>query len=57
MQNEQSYPPLSTLPMLSYAVAGALDASKEQLHNLLQAENKPYVLDDEIVHRIGVSHQ
>jgi len=52
MQNKQSYPPLSVLPMLSYAVRGALDASKEQLHNLLQAKDKPYVLDDEIVHRI-----
>jgi hypothetical protein len=45
-------PPLTMLPLLSHAIAGALDASQEQLENLLQAEKKPYILDDAIVTRV-----
>lgn len=42
--------------MLVYAIAGALDASREQLANLQQAKDKPYVLDDEIINRIIKSY-
>lgn len=56
IDNEDNFPPLTMLPMLSHAIAGALDASKEQLTNLLKAEKKPYVLDDETVYRVIKSY-
>jgi hypothetical protein len=50
--HQVNFPPLTMIPLLSHAIEGALDASKEQLANLLQAENKPYALDDAIVNRV-----
>ncbi len=42
--------------MLSYAIAGALDAAKDQLKNMQKAKNKPHVLDDELVDQIIKSY-
>ena len=49
MPNKQGFPPLDSMPMLAYAISGALDASKEQLGYLTQAKNKPYVLDNQTI--------
>lgn len=46
------FPPLTMLPLFANTIAGALEASKEQLASLLVAEKKPYVLDDETVSRV-----
>lgn len=54
--NEHNFPPVTMLPILADAIAGALDASKEQLENLQKAKNKPYVLDDELINRIIASY-
>ena len=48
--------PIDALPMLSYAIEGALDAAKDQLVNMQQAKNKPHVLDDEIISQIIKSY-
>jgi hypothetical protein len=56
LNHEDNFPPLTMLPILSHAISGALDASKEQLINLLQAEKKPYVLDDDTVNRVIKSY-
>lgn len=52
----KQFPPISTLPMLSCAMSGALDAAKDQLKNLQKAKNKPYVLDDQLADRIIQSY-
>lgn len=52
MSNNQGFPPLDTMPMLAYAISGALDASKDQLGYFTQAKKKPYVLDDKTVHDV-----
>ena len=51
-----NFPPITALPMLSYAIAGALDAAKDQLENMQKAKNKPYVLDDQLVSQIIKSY-
>lgn len=56
MQNDKHFPPLSTMPMVAYAISGALDASKEQLGYLAQAKDKPYVLDDQTIHEVIQSY-
>ena len=40
------------LPMLSTMISGQLEEAKNQYGNLLQAQPKPYVLNDEIVERV-----
>lgn len=42
--------------MLSYAIAGALDAAKDQLENMQKAKNKPHVLDDQLINQIIESY-
>lgn len=44
--------PITALPMLSYAIEGALDAAKDQLDNLQKAKDRPHVLDDQLVEQI-----
>ncbi|MEI6096587.1 MAG: hypothetical protein WCR08_14220 [Gammaproteobacteria bacterium] len=48
--------PIDALPMLLYAIEGALDAAKDQLMNMQKAKDKPHVLDDEIISQIIKSH-
>ncbi len=48
--------PIDALPMLSYAIEGALDAAKDQLVNMQKAKDKPHVLDDEIISQIIKSY-
>lgn len=48
--------PIAALPMLSYAIAGALDAAKDQLENMQKAKTKPHVLDDQLVDQIIQSY-
>lgn len=50
-KQEQNWHPISMLPMLSTMISGQLQEAKDQYQNLLQAEHKPYVLNDEIVER------
>ena len=45
--------PIDALPMLLYAIEGALDAAKDQLMNMQKAKDKPHVLDDEIISQIS----
>jgi hypothetical protein len=56
MLNEKNFPPIMRLSILAYAIAGALDASKEQLENLQKAKNRPHVLDDDLIHQIITSY-
>lgn len=52
----QDFPPIAALPMLVYAIDGALDAAKDQLENMQKAKNKPHVLDDQLVNQIIKSY-
>lgn len=56
-KQEQNWHPISMLPMLSTMISGQLEEAKDQYENLLQAEHKPYVLNDEIVARVIKVHQ
>ncbi|MBU3179290.1 hypothetical protein KPL47_23665 [Clostridium estertheticum] len=40
------------LPMMSTMISGQLEEAKDQYKNLLKAQSKPYVLNDEIVERV-----
>ena len=51
-KQEQNWHPISMLPMLSTMISGQLEEAKNQYENLLQAEHKPYILNDEIVERV-----
>ncbi|MBU3100845.1 MULTISPECIES: hypothetical protein [Clostridium] len=44
--------PVSMLPMMSTMISGQLEEAKDQYENLLKAQSKPYVLNDEIVERV-----
>ena len=48
--------PIDALPMLAYAIDGALDAAKDQLENMQRAKNKPHVLDDQLVNQLLESY-
>ncbi len=52
----KNFPPITALPMLAYAIDGALDAAKDQLENMQKAKNKPHVLDDQLVNQIIESY-
>ena len=52
----ENFLPIAALPMLSYAIAGALHAAKDQLENLHKAKTKPHVLDDQLVDQIIQSY-
>ncbi|MBU3179365.1 hypothetical protein KPL47_24065 [Clostridium estertheticum] len=40
------------LPMMSTMISGQLEEAKDQYKNLLKAQSKPYVLNNEIVERV-----
>ena len=48
--------PIDALPMLSYAIEGALDAAKDQLINMQQAKENPHILDDALISQIIKSY-
>jgi hypothetical protein len=56
-KQQQNWHPITMLPMLSTMISGQLDEAKNQYENLLQAEHKPYALNDEIVERVIKVHQ
>lgn len=49
---QPQYQPLSFLPTLGPHLAGMLQADEEQYQTLLQAKDKPHVLDDFTVNRV-----
>lgn len=53
MENkQQNWHTITMLPMLSTMISGQLEEAKNQYDNLLQAQSKPYILNDEIVERV-----
>lgn len=44
--------PLSQLPLITWAIDGMADSADEQLVNLRQVEDRPYVLDNATVARL-----
>lgn len=56
MSSHDNKLPIEALPMLSYAIEGALDAAREQLEYIEQAKNKPHVLDDDLISQIIESY-
>lgn len=51
MKKKPNFHPLSMLPTILMVSKGQLESSKEQLINMKAVEDKPYVLDDEIINR------
>lgn len=52
----KDFPPITALPMLAYAIDGALDAAKDQLENMQEAKSKPHIFDDQLVNQIIKSY-
>ena len=50
-KQQQNWHPISMLPMFATMISGQLEEAKNQYENLLQAEHKPYVLNDAIIER------
>ncbi|MBU3157657.1 hypothetical protein [Clostridium estertheticum] len=51
-KQQQNWHPITMLPMMSTMIFGQLEEAKDQYKNLLKAQSKPYVLNDEIVERV-----
>lgn len=51
MKKEQKFHPLSMLPTILMVSEGQLESSKEQLIGMKAVEDKPHVLNDEIINR------
>ncbi|MBU3102250.1 hypothetical protein KPL44_23715 [Clostridium sp. DSM 17811] len=51
-KQQQNWHPISMLPMMSTMISGQLEEAKDQYKNLLKAQSKPYVLNDEIVEKV-----
>ncbi len=51
-QQSPQWQPISMLPTLAQHIDGMLEADLEQYQNLLQAKDKPHVLDDATVDRV-----
>jgi len=49
---EPNWQPIGALPLLASMIDGQLEHSQEQYHTLLEAEDRPYVLDDATVARV-----
>lgn len=47
-----NWQPISTLPMFAFIIDGMLREDQEQYKNLLEAKDKPHVLDDATVDRV-----
>jgi hypothetical protein len=52
MSQSPQWRPISFLPTLTAHLSGMLEADEEQYQTLLQAKDKPHVLDDFTVNRI-----
>jgi hypothetical protein len=51
-QQQPQWQPIGMLPTLAQHIDGMLQADLEQYQNLLQAKDKPHVLDDFTVNRV-----
>jgi len=47
-----NWQPISALPMIAFMIDGMLHDTQEQYKTLLEARNKPHVLDDDTVDRV-----
>ena len=47
-----NWQPISALPMIAFMIDGMLHDTQEQYETLLEARNKPHVLDDYTVDRV-----
>ena len=47
-----TWQPISALPLVATAIAGMLEGTWEQYRLLLEARQRPYVLDDDTVARM-----
>ena len=52
IQEEPHWQPISALPMISQLIRGMRQDTDEQYQTLLEAEDKPHVLDDALVDRV-----
>ncbi|NNU76547.1 hypothetical protein [Clostridium estertheticum] len=51
-KQQQNWHPISMLPMMSTMISGQLEEAKDQYENLLKAQSKPNILNDEIVESV-----
>ncbi|MBU3158075.1 hypothetical protein [Clostridium estertheticum] len=51
-KQQQNWHLIRMLPMMSTMISGQLEEAKDQYKNLLKAQSKPYVLNDEIVDKV-----
>ncbi|MEK4504223.1 hypothetical protein [Bacillus sp. FSL R12-0069] len=51
MENQPNWQPIQNLPIIANLIDGQSSDAKEQYINLLEARNKPYVLDDATIQR------
>ena len=51
MENQQNWQPIQNLPIIANLIDGQSSDAKEQYINLLEARNKPHVLDDATIQR------
>ncbi|MBU3200931.1 hypothetical protein LL037_12685 [Clostridium estertheticum] len=52
-KQQQNWHPITILPMMSTMISDQLEEAKDQYENLLKAQSKPYVLNDEILERVN----
>ncbi|PEP92130.1 hypothetical protein [Bacillus toyonensis] len=51
MENQPNWQPIQNLPIIANLIDGQSTDAKEQYVNLLEARNKPHVLNDAIIRR------
>ncbi|PEW58134.1 hypothetical protein CN448_31610 [Bacillus cereus] len=51
MENQPNWQPIQNLPIIANLIDGQSSDAKEQYINLLEARNKPHVLDDATIQR------
>ncbi|MEW4152554.1 hypothetical protein LW858_32620 (plasmid) [Bacillus cereus] len=51
MENQPNWQPIQNLPIIANLIDGQFIDAKEQYINLLEARNKPHVLDDATIQR------
>ncbi|KFN04747.1 hypothetical protein D0U04_23685 [Bacillus clarus] len=51
MENQPNWQPIQNLPIIANLIDGQSSDAKEQYINLLEARNKPHVLNDAIIQR------
>jgi hypothetical protein len=52
--HEPTWQPISALAMISSVIDGQVDGGRDQHQRLLQAAERPYMLDDATVARVRV---